>query len=380
MKIVIIRSCLETLTPRATKNAEALASVGHDVTILAWDRENKNPKLERKNGYQARRFKFKVPYGPMVLLYLPIWWCFEFFWLLMKRCDVIHAMDLDTIIPAVIAAKIKGKPVVYELADIYEYMMPLPSILRRMCVYVDKIFMRLADAVIAESKSAIEGLNGIPNDNVIVIYSSPPDFRKMLGAAGGRNDVFIIFFAGILSRHYPLNLDKVATAVRCTEGVKLIIAGYGDQVEEIKEWAYATDKIEFLGRISYTEVLERTMNCDLLFAIHETTSLNVRYTTPNKLFEAMMSGKPVLVTEDTAMADIVGKENCGLVVAPHNVEQIKETIVRLRDNPEFCRELGSNGRRAYEQQYSWEIMKQRLLGLYHKISSRMEAEQEAPRH
>ncbi len=53
MKIVIIRSCLETLTPRATKNAEALASGGHEVTVLAWDRENTSPKREKRDGYQA---------------------------------------------------------------------------------------------------------------------------------------------------------------------------------------------------------------------------------------------------------------------------------------------------------------------------------------
>ncbi len=140
MKTVIIRSCLETLTPRAFKNAQTLAAAGHEVTILAWDREAKNPESERKDGYQARRFRFKAPYGPVVLLFLPVWWCFEFFWLMKNGWQVVHAMDFDTYPPALLAGILKRKPVVYELADIYEDMIELPGLLRGICLFIDKSF------------------------------------------------------------------------------------------------------------------------------------------------------------------------------------------------------------------------------------------------
>ncbi len=85
------------------------------------------------------------------------------------RWDVAHAMDFDTIPPAVIAAKLKRKSVVYELADIYEYIIPLPSFLNKFFIFIDKIFMRLTDGVIAESESEIKGLKG---KQQITVHSS----------------------------------------------------------------------------------------------------------------------------------------------------------------------------------------------------------------
>ncbi len=341
---------------------------------MSWDREDKNPKVERKDGkdgYEAHRFKFKAPYGPKVLLYLPIWWCLEFWWLLRKRWDIVHAMDFDTVVPAVIAARIKRKPVIYELGDIYEDMIPLPQMLRKICAYIDKIFMRLANAVIIAHEAQVKELSGIPNKNVVAIYNSPPDFFKKINSAIQKDDKFTIFYAGKLYKARRLNLDKVFQAIKNINIVRLIITGYGDQVDEINTWADEfPDKVEFIGRLSYTEVLERTMMADLLINPREPTVHN-RCTIPNKPFEAMMCGKPILVSKGTAMADMVEEENCGLVVDCNTAEKIREAIIRLKESPELRQQLGANGRRAYEQRYSWAIMEQRLLALYREIGKKL---------
>lgn len=366
MKIVIVRSCLETLTPRAFKNAQALASEGYEVTLLAWDREAKNPESETKDGYQARRFRFRAPYGPKVLLYLPIWWLFEFFWLMKNHWDVVHAMDFDTVPPAMLAAKIKRKPIIYELADIYEDMTPLPQMLRRISIAIDKAFMRRANAMIL-----VRELDEIPNTRKVIIHNSPPDLFQKINSlakrAGEKDSAFTIFYAGAIYKSGHPNLDKAVMAIKNLDTVRLIIAGYGDQVEEIEEWAKARNNVEFIGRISYTEVLERTMNADLLVALYKPAGLVAAYSSSNKLFEAMMCGKPILVNTGTAMTETVQKENCGLVVDASNTAEIEKAIIRLQENPELCQQLGANGRRAYEERYSWEIMKQRLLALYRDI-------------
>ena len=364
VKVVIVRSCLETLTPRAFKNAQTLAAEGYEVTVLAWDREAENPKSEDREGYHARRFRFKAPYGPKVLLYLPIWWCFEFFWLMGHHWDVVHAMDFDTAPPAVLAAKLKGKPVIYELADVYEDMIVLSPLLRRISITIDKIFMRLARAMIISDEARVEELGGIPNDNLVVIYNSPPDlFGKP--AAPRTGDRFTIFYSGVLSEERLANLDKVASAIRDLDGVRLVIAGYGNQDEEMGKWVRETpDKIQFVGRLSYIEALEEAMVADLIISLYDPVVLNTRYASANKLFEAMMCGKPVLMSKGTAMSDIVDKENSGILVDSRNVEELKAAIIKLKEAPELCQQLGANGREAYEQRYNWEVMRKRLLGLY----------------
>ncbi|MBA7491961.1 hypothetical protein ES702_02509 [subsurface metagenome] len=367
MKIAIIRSCLETLTPRAIKNAQTLASAGHDVIVLAWDREQKNPKLERRDGYQAYRSGPKAPYGARVLFYLPIWWSFEFWWLIRNRWDVVHAMDFDTVPPAMLAAKIKRKPLVYELADIYEDQRAFPRSIRTLFLYLDKMFMRQARAVIIAAEAQIEELDGIPNQNTITIYNSPPDLQQPVARVDQGDTVFTIFYAGALHKLRQSNLDTVFQAIRDIDNVSLVVAGYGDQAGEIERQAKTTDQMQFLGWLSYPETLQRDLTADLLISLYEPTRLN-RHSLPNKLFEAMMCGKPILVTKGTAMARVVEKEDCGLVVDSSNVDEIREAITRLREEPELCRQLGANGRKAYEQRYSWEIMAQRLLNLYQRVS------------
>jgi glycosyltransferase involved in cell wall biosynthesis len=82
----------------------------------------------------------------------------------------------------------------------------------------------------------------------------------------------------------------------------------------------------------------------------------------------MMCGKPILVNNGTSTADKVVEENCGLVVDANNITEIRDAIVMLRDDPELRMKLGANGRRAYEERYSWEIMEQRLITLYQELT------------
>ena len=81
----------------------------------------------------------------------------------------------------------------------------------------------------------------------------------------------------------------------------------------------------------------------------------------------MMCGKPILVSDGTAMADIVKEEECGLVVPYGDVDAIKHAILTLKNDPVLCRRLGENGRRAYETKYNWKIMEERLLEIYRRL-------------
>ena len=79
-----------------------------------------------------------------------------------------------------------------------------------------------------------------------------------------------------------------------------------------------------------------------------------------------------MVNQGTSTTRKVCEENCGVVVDGNNVEEIRNAIIKLRDNPRLCQELGANARKAYEQKYSWEIMGQRLVALYHQLGGELE--------
>lgn len=351
---------------------KTLTNDGYLVTFLCWDRGIKTNKSERDEAgdfYREIRLKFKAPWGNKVLFFLPIWWCFIFFQLMVTKWNIAHAIQIISLPPTVLAGKIKKKPVIYDMLDTYEDTVLLPKVIRNYCVKIDKLFMWLASSVILADEAQIEEVGGIPNSKVVAIYDSPDTISK-INISHQKNDIFTLFFAGLLFSGKKLNLDKIFTAIQDIEDVKLVIAGHGDLVDEIKEWSRKMpDKIQFIGEITHAEVLERSAKADLLFILRDPIVPVNKYICGSKVLEAMMCGTPILVNKGTSTANKVRKENCGLVVDANNIEEIKEAIVKLRDDPELCKELEVNSRKAYEERYSWEIMEQRLLALYGEISA-----------
>jgi glycosyltransferase involved in cell wall biosynthesis len=85
---------------------------------------------------------------------------------------------------------------------------------------------------------------------------------------------------------------------------------------------------------------------------------------PNKLFEAMMCGVPIITN---VAHEIVNETGCGIIVEYDNVKQIKDTILKLRDDPNLRKRLGENGRNAFLEKYNWDIMEQRLYQIYEDL-------------
>ena len=314
--------------------------------------------------------RFKAPSGIMLLLFLPIWWSFVFARLLKEKWDVVHALNFHSIVPSLITARLKRKSAIYEIIDFYEWR--LPRIVRAACLGLDKLFMHLADAVIIADEAQIKLVGGIPNRNISMIYDSPPDtFRQKDGGYldNQTKGNFTMFYAGALYQNRRLNLDKVVEVIKDIEGVNLTIAGYGDLVDEIKEWSSGLPgKVGFIDKISYKEVIERGLKANLFFILRDSIVPTNRYTCGSNLFNAMICGKPILANKGSSTAAKVHDENCGLAVDANNIGEIGEAIIKLRDNPQLCEELGANARKAYEQRYSWQIMEQRLVALYQELA------------
>lgn len=352
------------------KEVEVLERNGYSVTLLGWDRDDKTSSLKQKNlknNLEEITLALKSSKGVGSIPFLFIWWCFELFWLIKEKYDCIHALNFNSIIPAIIVGRLKNKPVMYEVLDTQTDEGSLPQIVRHIVLEVDKIFMRFADAIVLVDEMQIEEFGGIPNSETIVVYDSPPDLLDEVSSRN-TNEIFTIFYAGKLDKAKRLNLGNIFAAISDVEGIRMIIAGYGDQVNEIKEWAKKVpEKIDYVGRLNYLEVLKKSVQSDLLFSIRDPLRPTHKYICGSKIFEAMMCAKPILVSEGTATARKVAKARCGILIDANNIQEIKMAIVSLKENKVKCIELGKNGRKAYETIYSWKIMKERLLNLYSKI-------------
>jgi len=363
MKVIMIGSNSINPDVRLEKEATTLTEAGYTVKLLGWDRKGDAPQMEKRSGYTIQRISLRAQFGIVVIFSLPIYWMILFFKLLNEDWDIVHASNLDTYPPSLLVAKIKRKRIIYDIFDFYADEVFLPKPIRNCVAKLDIFLMRFADAIIIVDPSRLKQIERKEDTKVTIIFNSPEDQASSPGDFHiYEGTPFTVFFAGFLIP--GRDFESIIEAAKDIGDIRIIIAGFGSLKERLLSLSNQVRYFTFIGRIAYSEVIQKTLQSDLLFAFYDTSIPNNRYASPNKLFEAMMCRKPILVNDGTSMADIVRKESCGLVVPYGDVDAIKKALLRLKNDPQLCKQLGLNGRRAYEQKYSWAIMRERLLALY----------------
>jgi glycosyltransferase involved in cell wall biosynthesis len=119
--------------------------------------------------------------------------------------------------------------------------------------------------------------------------------------------------------------------------------------------------------VSYPKALQLSAAADVLFATYDPSIANHKYSSPNKVYEAMMLGKPIIVATGTNMDRIIGEAGCGCIVPYGDVHSLEDALQSLAANPDVMQKLGQNARRAYETTYDWAIMRQRLIQMYARV-------------
>ncbi len=88
---------------------------------------------------------------------------------------------------------------------------------------------------------------------------------------------------------------------------------------------------------------------------------------PNKMFEYMSAGIPVIASDFPLWREIIEGCGCGICVDPLDPKKIAEAIDYLVDNPEIARRMGENGRKAVYDRYNWDVEEKKLLALYDSL-------------
>lgn len=361
-RVVFVRSKSPAgLEPRIRKEAATLAKAGYEVHAFLWDRELAYPVKEDVDGIRIHRYRRRAPEGKSVLaLLLPHWWTFVFFRILALRPDVVHAIDLDTVLPAYAAARIAGARVVYDIFDFYAEMIttPLSSRLRNLLAGLERTMIARVDAVIVPDKRRREQFGAARPRTLVEIMNVPEERRPPPLEDSG---TFVLFYGGMIAKDRGL-VDLVA-ACEAT-GAKLVVAGHGPDESVLLDDIESSPAASYLGTIPYEDLLAQTASAHAVAALYDPHVPNNRFAAPNKLFEAMMFAKPIVVSEGTIPADIVREVRCGIIVPYGDREALKRALESLMLSPQECAAMGARGRAAFEARYNWKAMEPLLLDTY----------------
>jgi len=367
-KVVFLRSNPVSPDPRVEKEARALTKAGFIVTVVGWDRECAFKRYESRGGLRIYRVKIRAHYGRGIgnLLGVLLWNIALTSWLMRHRdCyAIIHSCDFDTLIPALIMRFMFGKKVVYDVFDFYADMVRnVPNLLRSLIRRVDLFLMRFPDAVIIADECRRSQIKGAKVKRLEVIYNSPENFETVWQHGNYDGYALTIGYVGALQIERGI-LEMIDVVKRHAEW-KLAIGGFGADAGIILGAIGSARNIEFVGRLPYEETMKLYSKCDVLFATYDPVVPNHKYSSPNKLFEAMMLGKPIIVARYTGMDELVGKHRLGFVIDYGNTAQLEEALnIIARWTVEQKIEFSRRVRRIFAENFSWELMEERLVRLY----------------
>jgi glycosyltransferase involved in cell wall biosynthesis len=260
--------------------------------------------------------------------------------LLIIRCDVIHANDLDTLLPAYLISVIRRKKLIY---DTHEYFTGVPELtnrptIKRIWQGIERfIFPKLKQVMTVNG--SIAGLYNTEYHTSLRIVRNIPMGKKtepvlLRKSLNLPEDRFIIILQG-----NGINVDRGAEeAVEMMSSLTdclLIIAGSGDVIPQLTaqvNHSNLTEKVWFLQRMDYSKLMQITACCDLGLTLDKDTNINYRYSLPNKLFDYIHAGIPVLASDLVEVKKVVNGFQIGWIVSEVTPKNLVEAIQTIRGN------------------------------------------------
>jgi glycosyltransferase involved in cell wall biosynthesis len=157
--------------------------------------------------------------------------------------------------------------------------------------------------------------------------------------------------------------EFVGRGARLLLGGKFSEFGVEREVKKYSGWANV-DEFGWLDRAGVSEVLGRSVAG--LVTFHPLP--NHIDAQPNKMFEYMSAGIPVIASNFPLWREIIEGNDCGLCVDPLDPKAIAAAIDFMINNPERAKQMGENGQNAVQERYNWSIEEAKLLDFYQNLA------------
>jgi glycosyltransferase involved in cell wall biosynthesis len=369
---------------RVEKIALTLKSFGFNVSIISKNTERK-PNFEKINGLEIYRLpKFRtLPAILAKLLQAPIWfnplWIYKIWSVTRKkRSSLIIVRDLPLIRSGLIVSKVSDTKLIFDMAEVYPYMyessalfpdsnfhavvnkiVKNPTLTRR----YEKSVLRKVDhtfVMIEESRNRLIEKK-LAHPSKITTVSNTPAVDKFGGRLANHSGERIsIVYVGFLTELRGLDILILAISEfiklgNNSDAIKLDIIGKGHakrKLESLVSDLQLENSVTIHGWLS-KERVEEIMSSANVGALTYRQCKHWAHTIPNKIFDYMLAGLPVLATDIKPIKRIVEETNCGLIATAEDPKDIALKLAKLK-SPELRTELGANGHKAVENTYNWQ--------------------------
>lgn len=369
--IIFIRSTSIISDSRVLKEADTALKCGFRVLILGWNREKRKidtPNLKLNNGIaELKLFNVKCGYGdgfkslPKLIIFQ--FWILYSLFIKRKQYSIMHSCDFDCVIPCFLVKKMFNKKLIYDIFDYYIHSRYIPDKIQNIVERIDIGIINSSDAIIICIEERYKQIEKSSPKRVEVIHNSPnyKFIKSSIKLCKSSNEKLKIVYIGILQKNRLL--IEISELIGNYTNIELHIGGFGYFENYFKALSEKSDNIYYYGQLNYSDVLQLESECDILFATYNPQIMNHRFSAPNKLYEAMALKKPVIVCTNTGVDELINRYNMGLSI-DYKAEEFFRIILILQENLNMRIKMGQNGRNAYDEMFSWNIMERKLSALY----------------
>jgi glycosyltransferase involved in cell wall biosynthesis len=346
------------------KQCRSIAAHGYDLTLVLQDGMGD----EDRDGIKIIDLG-PPPAGRIKRILLSPWKVYRS--LRRMPADIFHFHDPE-LLPVGFFLKRGKHHVIYDSHDdiardiLFKYWIPfaLRKILSFLFEKLENFIVKRLDAVICATPFITKRFKHV-NPNCLTINNFPiQDEFKFADEKQPFSRT--ICYIGLISR--DRGVTQLIEALGILQDVKLIICGplerktYGEELVVLNGWKF----VDYRGIVGRDDV-RKILACSALGMVTFLPKPNHTDAQPNKMFEYMAAGLPLVASDFLSWRQIVEKNNCGICVDPSSPEKIAQAIAGLLSDETLCRAMGRAGREAVKNRFNWMNESKKLLNLYANI-------------
>lgn len=346
MKKAIVSVINDLVTDqRVNKNCLTLQKAGYDV-LLVGRQQRKSPPMDERT-YNCHRMKLIFEKGP----------CFYaeynirlFFFLLFHQADMLFSNDLDTILPNFFVSRLKHSKLIF---DSHEYFTETPELVHRPLVqkvwkWIEQFTVPKLGRLITVNESIADLFREKYHVTVSVVRNipisriMPPKGDKAALGLPMNKHLLVLQGSGI---NVQRGAEELVQAMQFLPNCFLMIIGGGDVLPILKQMVKKlglADSVQFLPRMPYSQMMAYTQLAEIGFTLDKDTNLNYRYSLPNKLFDFIQAGVPIVASHLVEIEKIIRKYNIGTFIENHTPENIATTIQNALKDTEMLAQWKQN--------------------------------------
>ena len=360
VNIVFVQSSSIIFHSRAVKILKSLKK-DYSICGIGWNREGLEKKFVDDFFTDLDLFNMKAPFSNKSLVaYFPLFWIWIFVKLIQYNPKIIHAVNLDTVIPCYLYKIIFRKKLVFDVIDRISMsrISPKNVILYSLVNQLEEFYSKHSDILITVTPKLLKTFKRKPSCYDLILNCSENYKNNKIKK---QNGMLTLCCAAPVTRQQ--GLGKITSAIHDLERVELVFAGRVLD-KEFLDYILKNPNVKYVGLLEPKDAIALQANSDVIISLYDLKIPNYHFAYSVKTFDAMMLGKPVITNISPELLEEV---RCGIEIDIEDENKLKSAIIRLRDDIEYRESLGKNGRKAFEQKYNWSEMEKKLKKIYESL-------------